>query len=85
MLEVPLVWPHYMLLHPDPVITTGKLELPSTLSQVLGVEFSRTHLSNIVNVCAFSVTLTGSYCLFGAVNGVKMSLLLDTGAAVTLL
>ena len=36
-------------------------------------------------VCVSPVALTGGYRLLGAVNGVQMSLLLDTGAAVTLL
>ena len=73
--------PHRTQLHPEPPIATGKLLTPGARSQAPEGEPSKAHSC----VCVSPVALTGGYRLLGAVNGVQMSLLLDTGAAVTLL
>ena len=76
-----LARPHRTQLHPEPPIATGKLLTPGARSQVPEGEPNKAHSC----VCVSPVALTRGYRLLGAVNGVQMSLLLDTGAAVTLL
>ena len=67
--------------YPEPPIATGKLLTSGARSQAPEGEPSKAHSC----VCVSPVALTGGDRLLGAVNGVQMSLLLDTGAAVTLL
>ena len=81
---MPSAWSYCVPLHPDPPITTGKRETPNILSQVPGIKPSKAQLCN-AGVCVSPVNPTGGYHLLGTVNRVQMSMLLDTGAAVTLL
>ena len=71
-------------LHPKQPIATGKLATPGVQGQSPEGEKNKAHSSNL-HVCVSPVTPTGGYCLSGVVNGVETSLLLDTGAAFTLL
>ena len=57
---------------------------PGARSQAPEGEPNKAHSSNVC-VCVSPVFLTGGYRLWGAINGDRMSWLLDTGAAVTLL
>ena len=75
--------PHRTQLHSEPPITTGKLETASARGREPEGEPIKAHTN--VYVCVYPTTLTGGYRLSGAVNSPQMSLLLDTGAAVTLL
>ena len=75
--------PHRMQLHSEPLITTGKLETPGARGREPEGEPIKAHTN--VYVCVSPTILTGGYRLLGAINGAQMSLLLDTGAAVTLL
>ena len=83
VLEMPPARPHRTQLHSEPPITTGKLATPGARGREPEGEPIKAHTN--VYVCVSPTTLTGGYRLSGAVNGAQMSLLLDTGAAVTLL
>ena len=83
VLEMPPARPHRTQLHSEPPITTGKLETPGARGRGPEGEPIKAHTN--VYVCVSPTILTGGYRLSGAVNGAQMSLLLDTGAAVTLL
>ena len=68
--------------HTSAVSTLGYEEKQATIAAIDPV--TKAHSSNL-HVCVSLVTPTGGYCLSGVVTGVETSLLLDTGAAVTLL
>ena len=58
--------------------SAGKLDTPGTVDQVSGGDDSEVH--HTVDISP----ITGGYRLPGTLNGVEVTLLLDTGAAVTL-
>ena len=85
--------PHGMQLFPEPdsrtgeqgsPLSVGKLETSSALDRPLEVKESEVHHPNTY-MYASPVDSTGGYHVVGSVDGVQVSLLLDTGAAVTLL
>ena len=71
-------------MHSEPGHATGKLETPGAQGRAPEGEPSKAHSPNVC-VYVSPVAPRGGYHLFGAVNEVQLSLLLDTGAAVTLL
>ena len=77
MLELPTAWPYVPRLSPAST-ATGKLETPGTADQVSGGDFK-------VQTGISVSPLGGGYKLCGVMGGVSVSMLLDTGAAVTLL
>ena len=58
--------------------SAGKLDTPGTVDQVSGGDDSEVH--HTVDISP----ITGGYRVPGTLNGVEVTLLLDTGAAVTL-
>lgn len=54
------------------------------MGQTLEVEENKAR-SSVSDVCASPVSLTSGYHLTGKIDGIEISFLLDTGAAVTLL
>ena len=76
--------PYRAQLHPEAFFAAGKLLTLGARSQAPEGEPNNAHSSDVC-VCVSPVFLTGGYRLWGANNGVRMSWLLDTGAAVTLL
>jgi len=80
MLELPPNWPPGPQLPPArPSKGAGKLVTPDTVDLVLGGE--NTEVQTPIQISP----ITGGYRLLGSINGVSTALLLDTGAAVTLL
>ena len=57
----------------------GKLDTPNMVDRVLGGEHLKVQTDTLIS------PITGGYRLPGSVNGVDVTLLLDTGATVTLL
>ena len=86
-MELPADWSHTCipLLSPSsfpassPARATGKLDTPGTVDRVSGGE--NLEVQPLIHVSP----ITGGYRLPGTINGVHVTLLLDTGAAVTLL
>ena len=90
---MPSTLPHGTQLFPEPDPPTGeqgspsaagKLETSSALDRPLEVKESEVHYPNTY-MYASPVDPTGGYHVVGSVDGVQVSLLLDTGTAVTLL
>ena len=80
MLELSLIWTHSpQLPSATPSKSAGKLDTPGTGDQVPGGEQQQVHNPIVIS------PVVGGYRLPGQVNGVHHTLLLDTGAAVTLL
>ena len=80
MLELPTDWPQGPRLSfvPPTAAPTEKLDSPGTVDQVPGGGNPNQQLIPIFPV-------TGGYRLLGTINNTELALLLDTGAAVTLL
>ena len=84
MLEVPAARSHGTGLLPELLQTAGKLSTSSPMDQPLEVEPREVHIPERF-VYTSSVSPTSGFRLSGVVNGISISLLVDTGAAVTLL
>ena len=79
-------WPHGTQLPPNPLHTPGKLATSSATDRSLEVNPSKVQtVTPETIVYASPVMPMSGYRLSGSVDGVNISLLLDTGAAVTLL
>ena len=84
MLEVSSTRSYRMELPPRPPLAAGKLATSGDADQPPDGEPCKVHFSD-VQIYISPVMPTGGYRMAGAINGIEMSLLLDTGAAVTLL